>query len=263
MSIFHRSILSTIDAKRYFVLFFLFGICQLVFVEALPHTELLIKFPTRGRPEKFFPVLDLYYTYLSGKISYQFVITCDKDDDSMNCSSVIERLKKYENLFFYFGDSKTKIEACNADLQNHGDFEVLLLASDDMIPRVVGYDAYILEDMRRYFPDSDGLLHYDEGHAKTRVATLPVIGKKFYDRFGYIYHPAYISFYCDNEMTEVAKILDVYVYIEHLLIEHVHPDYFPIEEDELYKRNNVFVGRDQGVFFARKERNFDLPDFLP
>jgi hypothetical protein len=115
-----------------------------------------------------------------------------------------------------------------------------------------------MKDMRQFFPEMDGLLHYNEGHAKTRLATLPIIGKHFYDRFGYIYYPEYVSFFCDDEMTEVAKILDKHVYIDHLLIEHVHPDYLPIPRDALYGRNDLFVGRDAELYFQRKQQNFGI-----
>lgn len=225
-----------------------------------PHVELLIKLPTRQRPDKFFEVLDLYQQYLSGKVSYHFLITCDEDDVTMNCAQVREKLDQYANLTYYFGHSKTKIEACNADMEHHLDFDVLLLASDDMIPRVKGYDFFIVKDMHTFFPEMDGLLHYDEGHEKTRLATLPVIGKRFYERFGYIYYPEYLSYFCDEEMTEVAKLLGKHVYIEHLLIEHVHPNHFPMPLDALYLKNSAqhIIEHDYHLYMKRKENRFGI-----
>ena len=55
------------------------------------------------------------------------------------------------------------------------------------------------------------------------------MGKKYYDRFGYIYHRSYNSLWADNEQKEQAqklnKITDI---IELCIIRHRHPDWEPV-----------------------------------
>ena len=63
----------------------------------------------------------------------QFLITLDNDDTSMNTPEVIEKLKNFKNLDFVFGESLNKIDAVNRDIVD-GDWDIILLASDDMIP---------------------------------------------------------------------------------------------------------------------------------
>ena len=46
--------------------------------------KLLVKFPTRSRPEKFKEVLQKYINNLSGTVKVRFVITVDNDDETMN-----------------------------------------------------------------------------------------------------------------------------------------------------------------------------------
>ena len=89
--------------------------------------KLLVKFPTRGRKDLFFKVLDKYYEFLDDLDNTIFVVTCDLDDTEMNNESVIKKLESYKNLFFYFGDSKTKIEAVNADLDKHDDYDIIMI----------------------------------------------------------------------------------------------------------------------------------------
>ena len=43
-------------------------------------SKLVIKFPTRNRPDKFFFTLQKYFKLLSGKHEVQFIITMDSDD---------------------------------------------------------------------------------------------------------------------------------------------------------------------------------------
>ena len=51
--------------------------------------KLLIKFPTRGRPDKFFAVLDQYIKKANNLEKIAFLISCDADDASMNNSKII------------------------------------------------------------------------------------------------------------------------------------------------------------------------------
>ena len=69
--------------------------------------ELLIKFPTRQRPTKFFEVLDIYYSNIEDLNKTKFIISCDIDDITMNNEKVINRLKTYPNLQFYFSNNKS------------------------------------------------------------------------------------------------------------------------------------------------------------
>ena len=148
--------------------------------------ELVIKFPTRGRPEKFLNVLKKYYNFLDDK-NTTFIVSCDSDDESMQQDYVKEVLGKYKNVHVYYGNSKTKIEAVNADMENVGDFDILLLASDDMIPMVKGFDTIIKNKMKEFYPDTDGVLWFNDGFQGKNLNTLCILGKKYYDRFNYIY----------------------------------------------------------------------------
>ena len=201
-------------------------------------SKLVVKFPTRNRPEKFKTVFTRYLTFLSGKHTVQFVISMDKDDSSMNCRSIKRWLNtraKNALVSWNYGQSKSKIEACNADLENvEGD--VLLLASDDMVPIRQGYDQIIFDVFAEKFPNFDGAVRFWDGKRKRSdpLMTLPVIGLPLYRQFGYVYHPAYRSVYCDNEQTEVFSNMAKLVIDPRCIIEH---QWKPGAWDELHARN--------------------------
>lgn len=185
--------------------------------------SLVIKMPTRGRFSYFFETLDIYYSYLSGDNEVTFIISCDEDDSTMNNTEVTDRLNLYSNLKYYFGKSKTKVEAVNANLDKLPEkYDVLLVASDDMIPIKKGYDSVILDSMLKHYPDTDGVLWFNDGFVGKELNTLPIVGKKYYDRFGYIYYHEYKSFFCDGEFTCVANYLNKQVYIDDVIIQHIH-----------------------------------------
>lgn len=222
----------------------------------MKNLKLLIKFPTRSRPDKFFNVLDRYFT-LQATNNVEYVISCDVDDLSMNNDKVHKKLSQYENLTVCYNLNKTKVQACNADIKNKN-FDVLVLASDDMIPEVYGYDAIIKNTMESYFPDTDGVLWFNDGFQGKNLNTLSIIGKKYYDRFGYIYNPEYKSLYCDQEFTQVSMFLKKYVYIDSCIIKHKQYSIVKEQPDNLYIRNDSLQREDFEVFKQRLSRNFDL-----
>ena len=218
--------------------------------------NLVIKFPTRGRADKFLNVLNRYIEFMDDK-STKIIVSCDNDDETMKKSYVIDELSAMENVTVVFGDSKTKIVACNADMEGV-DFDIVLLASDDMVPQVRGYDTIIKEAMEDYFPDTDGVLWFNDGYQSRAMNTLCILGKKYYDRFGYIYHPDYISLWCDTEFTRVANMLGKQKYFEQVIIQHQHPAAGFGQIDNLYDENNKYNDIDMATFMRRQQNRFGL-----
>lgn len=219
--------------------------------------KLLIKFPSRARPTRFIEVFNLYNSMLSGKHEVSFLCSFDADDETMNTPEMhnwVERQGKLVKAFW--GNSKTKIEAINADLENAGDYDVLLLAADDTIPQVHGYDDIIMGHMQTYYPDCDGVLHYNDGRQGERLNTLCILGKKYFDRFGYIYYKDYISVYADNEFMDISRMLGKATYINDVIIWHAWMD--NLGDDLLYQRNNcpTLSHKDNITYMNRKQHNF-------
>lgn len=183
----------------------------------------------------------------------------DSDDASMNNDEMRRFLDAQKNVKYFYGESKNKVEAINRDLEHAGNFDCLLLASDDMIPVLPGYDDIIYHDMRRHYPDRDGVLHYNDGRVGEHLNTLVCCGKKYYDRFGYIYHKDYVSIYADNHFMECSRILKKATYKDLTIIRHEWIDVVG-KADELYMRNEnaALYEKDKATFEMFKSRNFDL-----
>lgn len=220
--------------------------------------RLLIKFPTRARPSKFLEVLDLYYKNLKNIDKCQFVISCDTDDTTMNNEKIKTKLNQYKNLSYFFDDNKSKVQAINNNL-NDIIFDILLLASDDMVPQYYGYDELIRKCMHTHFPDTDGVLWFDDGFQHMNLNTLPIMGKTYFDRFNYIYNPSYQSLFCDTEFTIISKKLKKVKYFDKVIIKHDHYSISNYDADELYIKNDSLQHRDNVVFNRRYMENFPEP----
>lgn len=78
------------------------------------------------------------------------------------------------------------------------------------------------------------------------------MGKKLYDILGYIYYPEYKSMWCDNEFTDVVRMMSKYAYVPRVIVKHEWKKY---GVDRLYARNNnqEWWEHDKELYLKRKE----------
>jgi len=220
--------------------------------------KILFKYPTRDRAEWFRTTLSTYYKMLSTDCDFEFVLTLDNNDLSMNNADIRRRLDFIPKLSYHFGNSASKIEACNANIDMSKPWDIIVLVSDDMIPVVEDFDKIIVAKMMEYFPDTDGALHFHDGlFGKDNTITLSILGRKLYERFGYLYHPDYKSFYCDNEFTDVVRKMNKHQYIPQTIIKHAWSG-GQQSEDALYRRNSKLGCGDEKTYERRKALGFPI-----
>ena len=215
--------------------------------------NILIKFPSRGRPDKFKSTLSNHLSKLSGKNEVKFVFSFDVDDKKMNNDNIRNFLNSLNiNCSINYGHNQNKIQAINADLENEN-FDVLILIADDMIPLIQDYDEIISDIFSNCENGLDSTIHFNTTRWGSILDIWCIMGKKYYDRFNYIYHPDYKSIFCDNEYTEIANKLNRKIYSEKCLFEH---DYITGDDTEV--RNWKFNSEDWSVYEQRKLNNFFL-----
>jgi hypothetical protein len=220
--------------------------------------KLLIKFPTRNRKNKFFTVLKQYQRLCEDIENTFFLITLDNDDDEMNSPEVVDIFSTFKNIKYVYGNSISKIHAVNRDIETVDEWDIVLLASDDMTPKVKGYDNIIRNKMKEHYPDTDGVLWFNDGHQGNNLNTLCILGKKYYERFNYIYYPEYKSVWSDNEFMLVGNILKKQTYFDEVIIEHEHPDWGYGTNDDIHNTNHKNLNFDKNLYYNRKLINFGL-----
>lgn len=218
--------------------------------------QILVKFPTRERANKWFEVIKKYILLSSDKDNTRYMVTLDENDPQINLYA--EAIKKLgDKVTAVVGRSEGKIHACNRDMEQSGTWDIVVLASDDMVVQKVGWDNILRREMQECFPDTDGVLYHSDGY--TKLNTMCIIGRKYYDRFSYIYHPSYKSLWCDNEFMEVADMLDRQRRFPEVLFKHEHwSNNRSVRADALMKKNEALYKTDEKNYYERKEKDFDL-----
>lgn len=206
--------------------------------------ELTIKIATRSRGWGFLK----HYTDNIVRSGTDFIFAYDDDDNSViNPPSFGTHFK---------GKRVSKIEAVNRGL-NETEWDILLMGSDDMIPLIKGFDELILNEWKYHFKEStNGLLWLNDSEQK-RIVTCGVIGREYFNKYGYYYHPSYVSLWSDNEQTDVAFRDGVLRQSKVRVIEHRHPaNVKGVVYDNLYKENDKFWTQDHNNYLNRKKLNF-------
>jgi hypothetical protein len=211
---------------------------------------MLIKWPTRSRPDLFRSVLPLYQRDPTAS----FLISIDADDATMVNDEMLAFLDAQPRLKYRVGNSKSKIEAVNDGLAEEPWEGVCLVASDDMIPQRDEYAMRIRQLFDEFFPDGDGVLHLNDGRTGKTLNTLPIFDRKYFDRFGYCYSEKYLSVFADNEFQEVSERLGRAIYVNELIVAHDWVgEFYP---DHLHARNESLYQRDERIFRQRKAAGF-------
>ena len=192
-------------------------------------------------------------------------ITCDEDDMSMKRNLVQEELMKimapcvWKHIFY--GSNTSKIQACNADIEGIDyPWDIVVLVSDDMIPQIQGWDDVIRNHMMARFPDTDGILWFNDGTQTDKLNTLSIYGRAMYNRLGNLYEPEYKSLFCDTELTDRCRgdLKDKCLYVPYCIIRHEHPGTgYPQNMDALYNRNQQLWSTDMITYIRRKSYPFD------
>lgn len=196
--------------------------------------DILVKYPTRGRPLWFFKTLDLHMRMLSGKHNVEFMVAMDVDDTLMNTDIVRDFLCQIEppkdsptKLTWYYREHQGKVAAVNSCIASR-EFDIVVVISDDIEPQQMAYDDTICACMLEAWPDLDGIIYFHDGRAKPGRVTIPIIGRPMYIKLGNIVHPDFIA-WGDNYMSKLWYHTGRLKFYEQVLLRHCWAKYIHMD----------------------------------
>lgn len=219
--------------------------------------RILFKYTSRSRPDLFDRGVASIFNNCN---SSNFIIFCSLDEDDPTLPEYKAKLATYskDHVKVVYGTSKNKIDAINRDINDHtGNWDIIINMSDDMVFIEYGFDEVIRQ---AFDNDLDQFIHFSDGSQLSNLCTMTIEGKDYYRRFNYIYHPSYISLWCDLEAQDVAKKLGKYKYMgdDVQILKHLHPANGLAEYDEQYKKTESknLWNADQETYNSRKKLGF-------
>jgi hypothetical protein len=214
---------------------------------------IMFKATSRSRPMRLKKTIDSIVSNMSGKTDYFIQISLDEDDPTL--AEYFKLISaEHEKII---GTSKNKIDAINRDMDLVDRWwDILVNVSDDQVFIKKDFDLDILE---AFVHNNDLFVHFPDGN-QGDLATMSIIGRKYYLRDGYIYHPNYESVYCDNEAQDVAKLRGCYKLVNKHIFNHEHPAWGKGQMDAQYAKteHHVTYEKDRQTYINRAAKNFYL-----
>jgi len=192
--------------------------------------KILVKYASRGRPDRFLEGLKNIYDTCAQPDYIRVLVTADSDDPTMCNDEMKCKIEAFKNCMVIYGISKSKIHACNRDLNelpdDYNDWDIVANYSDDQRWTIFAWDDYIRTDFNSVFSSKlDGYMAYRDPDTHGALSTLFIAGRPWVDRFGFIYDEVFISLFADNLVEDCAKALGKYHYTGYDIYRHHNPAY--------------------------------------
>lgn len=199
---------------------------------------------TRGRPELARAAHNLWLSRAAHPERIEYIFSADDDDPKM------ADWPAPDGTTLVTGPSRGCVDAYNrAYSKSHA--PVLVQVHDDLEPPP-GWDDQILQaigDTQRPVA-----LWVDDGAncnpSQPNLMTLAIGTRQFFDRLGGLFNPAYVSVWCDNDLTEAATRSNSKQDARHIKFKH---HYQGPDRDETQKRSYRPENWEQGkAAFAKR-----------
>lgn len=196
--------------------------------------------PSRQRPRQALATRAKWLERCNWRVT-NYLFSFDSDDDSIPKSINGLRLP-----------NTSAIEAINNAAKSRSDWDVLVVVSDDF-DCPYDWDLRILDEIKG---NDDFVLKTVDGLQKTLV-TLPIMSKKYYDRYGYVYHPEFRHMASDVELTAVAMMTGKLIKSD-LVFRHLHYSTGITPMDAVNKKNDSTYKQGDEVLAKHRANNFGI-----
>jgi len=138
--------------------------------------------------------------------------------------------------------------------------KIIIAVADDFNPPQ-DWDRLLLAVAPSGWEDQEHVVKVDDGYVHN-IFVLPILTRKRYERFGYLFYPKYLSLFCDTEFGEVALRDGVVIEANHLLFEHLHPDCAKRPRDgvDMVHASQARWNAGEMLFNFRRLQNFPVDD---
>lgn len=205
--------------------------------------------PSRNRAAPADAAVAEWLGKCSGRHAIEYILSIDDSDGQI---AEYRQVARRHGARLIIHPNRNYVEASNrAALVATGD--LLVIVSDDFgCPP--GWDdalALAVGDQR------DVAVLIDDGLG-ARTMTLPIVGRTFYQRTGYLLFPGYIHLFSDNDLEEAARRLGKLIDARHLLFPHRHYTAGASPHDETYRNSDGSWGQGERMLAKRRMRDFDI-----
>lgn len=201
--------------------------------------------PSRSRPEMANITIGRWLKRADNPSEIEYLLSLDKSD---HCKD--DYIAPYHTQVLV-NDNSSAIEAINvATKQAKGN--LLIVVSDDF-DCPMHWDKLLLEALDG---KEDFIVKTQDGQ-QDWICTLPILDRKYYERFGYVYNPSYRHMFADTEFTHVAHMLGRVIDLP-ISFPHLHYTTGSMTKDAINEKNDATWNQGERIYIDMLRRDFDL-----
>jgi len=198
--------------------------------------------PTRERPDQVIRLIESVFENALAPDAVEILFYIDHDDETF------PNLDRFGESTRVFRGPRTWISNAHNFLYCYSEGEIVMTAADDMVFRTLGWDSAVYTAFNS-IPDKIALVYgNDLGTHAGKIATHGFFHREWIEALGTWVQPGRGSLW-DLWSTENARKLGRLVYLDELIIEHVH-----------YRQSKVEVTFDKTYSYVRSMNSSFRPE---
>lgn len=205
--------------------------------------------PSRSRPEMAKATIENWLGKAYDPRSIEYILCIDDNDPSM-----MEYTKQIKlPIVINVGDSRNAIQAINRGAKR-SDGNLIVVVSDDF-DCPIHWDKLLLDALegKEYY-----VVKTQDGQ-QDWIITFPIMDRKYYERFGYVYHPGYQHMFSDTEMTHVSEIIGKKISLD-IVFPHKHYTTGAMQKDAINVKNDATWNQGEKLYLQRLNQWFGIPE---
>jgi glycosyltransferase involved in cell wall biosynthesis len=211
--------------------------------------------PSRSRPGKAIGNLCDWFDRMTGDFDVEIILSLDSNDPQLDVYHNLNEAQDRVADIILVSENKSAVDAINAAAEKAtGDIFIVVSDDTDCLP---SWDEALVKIVEG---KEDWILKCNDGNIQSWIITMPVMDRKYYQRFGYIYQPEYEHMFCDTELTAVADLLGKKIECD-LVFKHLHYSVTKEAKDSVSEKADSTWAKGEALFLSRVKRNFDLIDY--
>jgi hypothetical protein len=207
--------------------------------------EAIFLVPTRGRPQNALRLLRAWCRYTSRSTRLCFII--DNDDPELTNYSQVFNMPEFDSFSFgWMVDERRRLGgSLNYWAPKLVDaYEAIGFMGDDHLPRDIGWDLKMKDAM----VGQPTIAYGNDLIQGPNLPTAVLMDSRIVKSLGWMIPPGLTHMYLDNFWRDFGHALGTLVYLNDVIIEHVHPIAGKTAWDDRYTEVNEFMGPDGQLY---------------
>ena len=205
--------------------------------------EISLLHPSRGRPDKSRRCTEMWLNRAG--VECELIVSVDEDDRFLN-----QYRARYGSVVV--NRNRSAVDAVNRAAEVATGNIMIVLSDDFECPK--GWGIKVLNAV---MGREDYVLKVHDGTQKY-IVTMPILDRKYYNRFGYVYCPDYKHMFVDTHFTHVADCLKRIVWRNDIVFHHAHYSVARQRPDEINKRADATWNEGKRVYLNHVHNGFGM-----